>query len=75
MKVKLTKSQEAALVELGIKTLLERVNEKPTTKRGPYKKKAAPKTKVRRWTKQQHEKYAATMERKWGKIRSKKSGQ
>ena len=60
------RKHELFLIQLGLKTLLEQmVPAKPS-------KGKTVKTSKRKWTKEQHEKYAATMEKKWGQKRSKK---
>lgn len=64
MNLKLTKKQEAALVNLGLNTLLNSA----TTERASVvhkKKDNRPRKTSRKWSKAQHKKYAETMARKW----------
>lgn len=59
----MTRKHELFLINLGLETLLERMTIK--------KEKKAKKSKGKGWSKKQHEKYAATMEKKWGQKRKK----
>lgn len=54
----MNRKHELFLIDLGLQTLLNQMVGKP-------KKKSKVKPKTRKWTKEQHEKYAATMKKKW----------
>lgn len=56
----MNRKHELFLIDLGLQTLLNQMVGKPSKK---AKKEKKPKT--RKWTKEQHEKYAATMKKKW----------
>lgn len=70
MNLKLTKKQEQALVNLGLETLLNGATQ-TVPARIPWNKGKKMRKTSRKWSKEQHKKYAETMARKWGKIRSK----
>lgn len=59
------RKHELFLIQLGLKTLLEQMVPAKT------RKKSEKKSSKRKWTKAQHEKYAATMQKKWGERRKK----
>lgn len=63
----MNRKHELFLIDLGLQTLLDRMVTKPKVKKVVKKNKGGRK----KWTKEQHEKYAATMEKKWGKNRKK----
>lgn len=62
----MNRKHELFLINLGLQTLLDSMI--PAKKSA---KKVKAKKTTRKWTKEQHEKYAATMEKKWGERRKK----
>ena len=67
MQITLTKQQEKVLMEIGLRALFRQ--EQSSTVRTVINVK--PRKKAKRWTKQQHEKFRATMEKKYGRKFSK----
>jgi hypothetical protein len=66
--MKFTRTQELALIDLGLKSLLDNLSPISNKKRGSYKiKKQAwnKDKKIRIWTKEQRKKFSETMKKKW----------
>lgn len=66
------RKHELLLMEIGAQALLRALFPKKTKAGKKVRKTLRKKYSGRKWTKEQHEKYAATMEKKWGQKRSKK---
>lgn len=68
MNVKLTRAQELHLIAVGLNTLLEGVAAPKKQHKAPWNKgKKISKSLKRKWSAEQHRKYAETMKKKWGK--------
>jgi len=59
--MKLTRKQELALIDIGLKTLLNGLVSNEYPKRSVSK----PKRRKRQWTEAQRKKFSATMRKKW----------
>lgn len=75
--MKLTRKQELALIDLGLKAVLRNYFDNVPVERGPYRKseKRSPWNKGttgKKWSKAQHAKFSETMKAKWADRNKKK---
>lgn len=68
--MKLTRAQELALIEFGMAQLLAQL----VTPKGTDTKKAQPRKKKRKWSKEQRQKFAKSMAAVWKRKKAEKHG-